>query len=66
MAKKGMVTKSRACVPCSCSQCGQRANAQAGTVHFGCHGMPAAFFERAPALKGRISNPDRKGVWVTV
>lgn len=66
MAKKGQSTKSRTLAACVCSQCGQRSNAQAGTVHFGCHGMPVGFFDRQPGLKGRISHPERKGTWQVV
>lgn len=66
MAKKGIVTKSRTMAPCVCSQCGQKSTAQVGTTHFGCHGMPAGFFDKAPMLKGRISHPERKGKWEAV
>jgi hypothetical protein len=48
-----------------CSICGQQANAQPGTTHAYCDGMPPGYFDRAPQLRGRMHG-NRKGEWVTM
>jgi hypothetical protein len=50
---------------CICSACGQRAHATANTKHAFCEGIPLAFFEKAPILKGRLTGSS-KGEWVTI
>jgi len=63
MAKKNVVTKRVVTKACRCSTCGQTANAVEGSVHFYCSGFS---FEIPAALKGRMSNPSKKGVWAGV
>ncbi len=67
MAKKGQKTKVCTLAACVCSRCGQRANAQPGTGHFFCSGMSAEYLANLhPSMRGKITNPKRKGSWVVV
>lgn len=59
MAKKNQNTKSRLVVKCKCNICGQIANAQSGTAHIYCKGMPLDMLARMPDKFKNITNPQR-------